>query len=123
MLKQVRSIAPGVLLAALLAALARWLHTVPAISAVSALMLAILLGMVIRNTIGMHASLQPGIKFSMRRLLRLAIMLLGFQLSLHQIRQVGGTGFLIVTTTLVCTFLFTVWLGKLLGVDPKLTEL
>ena len=123
MLKDVRSITPGVVLAAGLAALARWLHTIPAIGAVSALMLAILLGMVIRNTIGVHASLQPGIKFSMRRLLRLAIMLLGFQLSLHQIRQVGGTGFLIVTTTLVCTFLFTVWLGRLLGVDPKLTEL
>ena len=59
----------------------------------------------------------------MRRLLRLAIMLLGFQLSLHQIQQVGGIGFLIVATTLVCTFLFTVWLGKMLGVDPKLTEL
>ena len=123
MFKNVRSILPGVLLAAALAWLARWLHTIPAISAVSALMLAILLGMVVRNTIGMHPALQPGIKFSMRRLLRLAIMLLGFQLSLHQIQQVGGIGFLIVATTLVCTFLFTLWLGKLLGVDPKLTEL
>jgi uncharacterized integral membrane protein (TIGR00698 family) len=123
MFQNARSILPGVLLAAALAGLARWLHTIPAISAVSALMFAILLGMVLRNTIGMHPALQPGIKFSMRRLLRLAIMLLGFQLSLHQIRQVGGIGFLIVTTTLVCTFLFTVRLGKLLGVDPKLTEL
>jgi len=123
MMTKVRAILPGVLLAAALAWLARWLHNIPAISAISALMLAILLGMVIRNTVGMHPSLQPGIKFSMRRLLRLAIMLLGFQLSLHQIWQVGGVGFLIVATTLVCTFLFTVWLGKLLGVDPKLTEL
>ncbi len=123
MLKSLRSILPGVLLAAALAWLARWLHTIPAIGAVSALMLAILLGMVVRNTAGLHPALQPGIKFSMRRLLRLAIMLLGFQLSIHQIQQVGGVGFLIVATTLVCTFLFTVWLGKLLGVDPKLTEL
>jgi uncharacterized integral membrane protein (TIGR00698 family) len=123
MFKNVRSILPGVLLAAVLAWLARWLHTIPALGAVSALMLAILLGIAVRNTIGMHPALQPGIKFSMRRLLRLAIMLLGFQLSLHQIQQVGGIGFLIVATTLGCTFLFTLWLGKLLGVDPKLTEL
>ncbi len=123
MLTKVRAILPGVLLAAALAALARWLHTIPAIGAISALMLAILLGMIIRNTIGMHPALQPGVKFSMRRLLRLAIILLGFQLSLRQIQQVGGIGFLIVATTLVCTFVFTVWLGKLLGVDPKLTEL
>jgi uncharacterized integral membrane protein (TIGR00698 family) len=121
--KSLRSILPGVLLAAALAWLARWLHTVPAIGAVSALMLAILLGMIVRNTAGLHPALQPGIKFSMRRLLRLAIMLLGFQLSIHQIQQVGGIGFLIVATTLVCTFVFTVWLGRMLGVDPKLVEL
>jgi uncharacterized integral membrane protein (TIGR00698 family) len=59
----------------------------------------------------------------MRRLLRLAIMLLGFQISLSQIWQVGGPGFLIVVATLVCTFLFTVWLGRRLGVDPKVAEL
>ncbi len=123
MFKHARSIFPGVLLAAALAWMARWLHTIPAVSGVSALMFAILLGIGVRNTIGMHPALQPGIKFSMRRLLRLAIMLLGFQLSLHEIQQVGGIGFLIVATTLVCTFLFTVRLGKLLGVDPKLTEL
>jgi uncharacterized integral membrane protein (TIGR00698 family) len=122
-MSNLRAILPGVLLAAALAWLARWLHTVPAIGTVSALMLAILLGMIVRNTAGVHPAFQPGIKFSMRRLLRLAIMLLGFQLSVHQIRQVGGTGFLIVATTLVCTFLFTVWLGKLLRVDAKLVEL
>jgi uncharacterized integral membrane protein (TIGR00698 family) len=114
---------PGVALTAVLAWLARWLHGVPAISGVSALMLAILLGMTIRNVAGVPAAMQSGIRFSMRRLLRLAIMLLGFQISMQQIWQVGGLGFLIVLTTLVCTFLFTVWLGRRLGVNPKMTEL
>ena len=114
---------PGVALTAFLAWLARWLHGVPAVSGISALMLAILLGMAIRNTAGVPAAMQSGIRFSMRRLLRLAIMLLGFQISMSQIWQVGGPGFLIVLATLVCTFLFTVWLGRRLGVDPKLTEL
>lgn len=114
---------PGVALTAVLAWLARWLHGIPAISGISALMLAILLGMALRNTAGVPASMQSGIRFSMRRLLRLAIMLLGFQISMRQIWQVGGPGFLIVSVTLVCTFLFTVWLGRRLGVDPKMTEL
>src|SRR4051812_16920303 len=43
---------PGVALAAVLAFMARWLHDVPSISRISALMLAIVLGMTIRNTIG-----------------------------------------------------------------------
>ena len=86
-------------------------------------MLAIILGMAIRNTTGVPAAMQEGIRFSMRRLLRLAIVLLGFQISMSQIWQVGGAGFLIVVTTLVCTFLFTLWLGRRLGIDPKVTEL
>jgi uncharacterized integral membrane protein (TIGR00698 family) len=114
---------PGVILAAVLAWLARWLHDVPALSRISALMLAIILGMAIRNTTGVPAAMQEGIRFSMRRLLRLAIVLLGFQISMSQIWQVGGAGFLIVVTTLVCTFLFTLWLGRRLGIDPKVTEL
>jgi uncharacterized integral membrane protein (TIGR00698 family) len=114
---------PGVFLAAVLAWLARWLHDVPTLSRISALMLAIILGMAVRNTIGVPAAMQEGIRFSMRRLLRLAIVLLGFQISMTQIWQVGGVGFLIVVTTLVCTFLFTLWLGRRLGVDPKVTEL
>jgi uncharacterized integral membrane protein (TIGR00698 family) len=67
--------------------------------------------------------MQAGIRFSMRRLLRLAIVLLGFQISMSQIWQVGARGFLIVATTLVCTFLFTIWLGRRLGVNAKVTEL
>jgi uncharacterized integral membrane protein (TIGR00698 family) len=114
---------PGIVLAATLAWLARWLHDLSALSRISALMLAIILGMVIRNTVGVPAAMQEGIRFSVRRLLRLAIMLLGFQISMSQIWQVGGVGFLIVVTTLVCTFLFTLWLGRRLGVDPKVTEL
>jgi len=86
-------------------------------------MLAIVLGMTIRNTVGVPPAMQDGIRFSMRRLLRLAIMLLGFQISMSQLWQVGGLGFLIVVATLVCTFFFTVWLGRRLGVCPKLTEL
>jgi len=114
---------PGVAIAAALAWAARWLHGLAALSGISALMLAILLGMAIRNTTGVSTAMQDGIRFSMRRLLRLAIMLLGFQISMHQIWQVGGPGFLIVTATLIGTFLFTVWLGRKLGVDPKVTEL
>ena len=114
---------PGVALTALLAWAARWLHAVPAASGISALMLAILLGMAIGNTTGVPAGMQSGIRFSMRRLLRLAIVLLGFQISMRQVRQVGGPGFLIVLASLVCTFLFTVWLGRRLGVDPKVAEL
>jgi uncharacterized integral membrane protein (TIGR00698 family) len=99
------------------------LHTLPQLAAVSALMIAIVLGMLVRNTVGIPAACAPGIRFSLRRILRLAVMLLGFQLSARQIAEVGGMGFCVVAVTLAAAFFFTTWLGRRLGVDPKLSEL
>lgn len=86
-------------------------------------MIAIVLGMLVRNTTGLPAACTPGVKFSLRRILRLAVVLLGFQLSGRQIQEVGGTGLLIVAITLAAAFFFTTWLGKRLRVDRKLSEL
>jgi uncharacterized integral membrane protein (TIGR00698 family) len=59
----------------------------------------------------------------MRRLLRIAIILLGLQLTIAQVIEVGGRGIAIIALTLVSTFAFTVWMGRLLGVDRKLAQL
>jgi uncharacterized integral membrane protein (TIGR00698 family) len=45
------------------------------------------------------------------------------QLTASEIAEVGATGIAILVLTLVGTFLVTVWLGRLIGVDRKLTEL
>ncbi len=89
----------------------------------SALILAIVLGMAVRNTAGVVPACQSGITFCLKKVLRLAIILLGLQLSFAQVRQVGLTGFCIVAASLVGTFLFTTWLGRKMGVDRKLTQL
>ena len=59
----------------------------------------------------------------LRRLLRCAIVLLGFQLTLGQVAGIGLGGVGIVAATLGATFLFTVTLGRLIGVDAKLAQL
>ncbi len=114
---------PGLIAVTLLAWASISLHSLPQFASISALMIAIVLGMLVRNTIGVPAACTPGIRFSLRRILRFAIMLLGFQLSARQIMEVGGTGLAIVAVTLVSAFAFTTWLGKRLGVDRKLSEL
>src|SRR5580704_15851933 len=115
--------APGLIAVTLLAWASIELHTLPQLAAVSALMIAIVLGMAVRNTVGVPAVCALGIRFSLRRLLRLAVMLLGFQLSARQIAEVGGMGFFVVAITLAAAFCFTTWLGRRLGVDRKLSEL
>jgi uncharacterized integral membrane protein (TIGR00698 family) len=99
------------------------LRSLPEMTTFSPMILAILLGMAFHNLVGTPAIAKPGVTFSQRRLLRIAIILLGLQLTITQVIEVGGRGLGIIAATLVATFAFTVWMGKLLGVDRKLAQL
>jgi uncharacterized integral membrane protein (TIGR00698 family) len=120
---QTASIWPGLLLTAFIAGAGFALRQIPGVSTLSPLMLAILLGMAFHNTIGTPRWAKAGVTFSLRRLLRLAIILLGLQLTAAQIVEVGISGVAIIATTLVATFAFTQWLGHLMSVDWKLAQL
>lgn len=114
---------PGLFLTTLIAAAAFGMQRLPVISTFSPLILAILLGMIFHNLVGTPANAKPGVTFSLRRILRGAIILLGLQLTITQVIEVGAVGFGIIVICLVSTFLFTGWFGRLIGVDPKLSEL
>jgi len=117
------AILPGLLLASAVAASAYGLRRLPGMATFSPMILAILIGIAFHNLVGTPAVAKPGITFSLRRLLRIAIILLGLQLTITQVIEVGGRGIGIIATTLLATFVFTVWMGKLLGVDRKLAQL
>jgi len=89
----------------------------------SPLIIAILLGIAFHNFVGTPSAAKSGVAFAMRRLLRIAIVLLGLQLTIAQVIEVGGRGIGIIAATLVATFAFTVWMGKWLGVERKLAQL
>jgi uncharacterized integral membrane protein (TIGR00698 family) len=114
---------PGVLLAAAIAAAALGLRRLPGVGVLSPMILAMVLGIAVRNTLGTPARARPGVAFSARRLLRLGIVLLGLQLTASQVVEVGATGLAILGFCVVSTFFVTVWLGRLLGVDPGLAQL
>ena len=122
-LRRALAIVPGLLLASMVAASTYWLRELPGMTAFSPLILAILIGTAVHNIVGTPAVAKAGVAFSMRRLLRIGIILLGFQLTVSQIIEVGQRGFLIIATTLLTTFVFTVSMGRLLGVDRKLAQL
>jgi uncharacterized integral membrane protein (TIGR00698 family) len=87
------------------------------------MILAILLGILFHNIVGTPARARGGVVFSLRRILRLAIILLGLQLTASQVVAVGGTGIGIIVVTLVATFTLTKAMGRVLGVERKLAEL
>jgi uncharacterized integral membrane protein (TIGR00698 family) len=121
----IAALLPGFALAGAVAAGAFALRAlpVPAIATISPLMLAILLGMAVRNTLGTPDAAHPGLAACLRRPLRFGIVLLGLQLTLAQVLEVGGAGLLILVVAVAGTYLFTLAAGRVLGVDPKLTQL
>jgi uncharacterized integral membrane protein (TIGR00698 family) len=122
-IKRALAVLPGLLMASVVAASAYWLRELPGMKTFSPLILAILIGTVFHNLVGTPAIARPGAAFSMRRLLRFGVVLLGFQLTASQIVEVGYRDFLIIAATLAVTFVFTVWMGRLLGVERKLAQL
>ncbi|MBI1329072.1 MAG: putative sulfate exporter family transporter [Alphaproteobacteria bacterium] len=119
----VLAVLPGVALASMLAVLAFGLHAVRGFSLLSPMILSILLGMLFHNFIGTPAGAVAGVKFALRRVLRAAIVLLGLQLTAQQVIAVGWIGVVVIVATLVATFVVTKWVGRRLGVDPRLAEL
>ncbi len=117
------SLVPGLAMTATIAAAAFALRQLPGIALLSPLILSILIGIAVHNIVGTPARAKPGVGFSLRRILRFAIILLGFQLTAAQIVAVGGTGLALIVVTLVSTFAFTTWMGRVLGVDRKLAQL
>ncbi|MEW6437418.1 MAG: YeiH family protein [Pseudomonadota bacterium] len=117
------TLVPGLLLTATIAATGFALHGLPGIGTFSPMILAIVIGIAFHNLVGTPARAKAGVTFSLRRILRLAIILLGLQLTAQQVVEVGPKGLGVIVLTLVATFAFTKWLGKMLGVDRKLAEL
>jgi uncharacterized membrane protein YadS len=121
--KPASAILPGLLLTSGVAASAYGLRQLPGMATFSPMILAIVIGIAFHNLVGTPALARPGVAFSLRRLLRIAIILLGLQLTITQVVEVGGRGIGIIAATLLATFAFTTWMGRLLGVDRKLAQL
>lgn len=116
-------ILPGVSLTGGLAFLAILMRSHLGLNFFSSLTWAILLGILLRNTVGVAQVYQPGITFSLKRILKLGIILLGMQLSLTQAISIGASGLFVAFTSVISTFFFTCWIGRQLKVSKKLTQL
>lgn len=120
---QIQALSPGLGLAAALAAAAFGLRAVPGISVLSPMILSILLGIVFHNMLGTPARAKAGVTFALRHVLRFAIILLGLQLTVQQVKEAGWMAVAIIAVSLTATFMMTKFLGRLLGVERRLAEL
>ncbi|MHA2789613.1 YeiH family protein [Corynebacterium sp. S7] len=112
---KLRRTLPGVLVASI-AAVASWAIS-RYLPGVSALLIAIVIGALWSNLAPVPERLDEGIAFSSKSLLRAGIVLLGFQLSLSAILDLGVGVLVIVIAAVSVTFVSTLWVGKRLGIN------
>lgn len=93
---------------------------------ISPLIVGIVLGMAYGSTLRRHLPEQwvPGILFSSGRLLRAAVVLYGFRLTIQDVASVGGAGILADVIMVTCTFVGGTLLGtKVFGMSRRLAML
>lgn len=124
-MKQGKKILPGMIFTTILAWVSMQIQQINLVKDfhLSSLIIAIVLGILINNFIKMPSLLNNGISFSSKKILRLAVVLLGFKLSFSEVSQIGIKGFILVTIVTTTTIIFAVCLGKKLGLDRNLALL
>ena len=113
---------PGVVIAGLLALAGRELADLIGSellgfqdSPLSPILVAILLGLLIRNAIGLPASYQAGLRLCLQRVLRIGVALLGLRLSLAAVGEIGSLALPIVMTTIATALVGVSLVNRLLG--------
>ena len=117
-----RNATKGVLFVAIFAAVATYISTLDVVKHLgfSPLVIGIVIGIIYANLLHHKApaSLQDGITFSAKKILRFAIVIYGFRLTFQDIADVGLQGFLVSLTMLTTTMIIGSFAGmKLFKMD------
>ncbi len=120
---KIKTYIPGLLVALFIAALATFIESILPIHLIGASLIALFTGLVLNYFIALPAMLKPGLKFSSKRILRFAIILLGASLSVSTILEVGQFSLIVMVFTLFTCFGGGYISGKFLGLNWKLSNL
>src|SRR6202522_581206 len=83
---------------------------------------AIVIGLLIANTVGVPKIFQPGLA-TYEFWLKAGIVLLGSRFILGDVLKLGGVSLILVAIEITVSLLFMTALGKAFGLSPKLTDL
>lgn len=112
---------PGALLALAVAAFA-WLVG-EALPVIGAPVMAIVTGVLLAAWRAPGARLKPGLKWSSKAVLQLAIVLMGFGLSFAQVWRTGAESFVVMIGTLIVCLGAAFLVGPRMGISRNLTAL
>lgn len=116
------SLVPGLVLVFAIAAIAN-LAAGFLPPAVNAVIVAILLGLLIKNSFNVPSAFQPGIRFSLHTLLRVAIVLLGIRLSFLDVVRIGAQSLAIIVACMTVALTLAYVGGRLFKLPYRLALL
>ncbi len=112
----------GLLLTTAIAIAAYQLHDLLGLP-IDSMLIAIVIGMVIRNTVGLPARFVPGVKTAVMSLTSIGIVLMGAKLDFHDIARTSTTALLISVVCVGVALVLTIGLCRRMGVSEKLGTL
>lgn len=116
-----RQVLPGLGAAGLVAAVGWWLGGIAPV--IGAAVFALLLGLVLATVARMPGAIRPGLEFTLKRLLRVAIVLFGAGLSVLEVVTLGAASLAIIVIAIVLAIGLTWSFGRWLRAPPRLVSL
>ena len=114
---------PGIILSAIIAVFAMWVESLLPIHLIGSAVIAMFVGMFLNKIISKTTIFAGGIKFTSKKLLKFAIILLGLSLNITTVLQVGRMSLTVMIFTLLTCFGGGYFIGRALGLNWKLSNL
>ena len=114
---------PGIILSVGVALLACWLESLLPIHLIGSAVIAMFIGMIINYFLRNTKIFASGLKFTSKKVLKFAIILLGLSLNITTILNVGKMSITVMIFTLLTCFGGGYFIGKALGLNWKLSNL
>ena len=114
---------PGIILSVAVAVVACWLESLLPIHLIGSAVIAMFIGMLLNHFLRNTKVFASGLKFTSKKILKFAIILLGLSLNITTILNVGKMSLAVMVFTLLTCFGGGYFIGKALGLNWKLSNL
>ena len=125
-MKKITKLLPGCALALVIAAIAKGLETLESgagLHLIGASVIALFIGMIVNRFYKPNDRTKPGIRFTSKKILKFAIILLGASLNITTVLTVGKFSLTVMVFTLATCFGLGYLIGKALGLNWKTSSL
>ena len=116
-------IIPGIAISFLIAIIALWIEGLFSVHIIGASVIAMFIGVILNSFLTKTEVFNLGTKFTSKKILKFAIILLGLSLNINTIFQVGKMSLLVMMFTLLTCFGGGYFIGRALKLNWKLSNL